>query len=122
MLDRWVRYAIGYVFITSSIMKLLISDFKMMFANYGIPFPATTLFIVAILEIGCGALIIANMHIKKATVPLIIIMIGALYLTKVPILLKQGMLQFAFDARLDMIMLILLLLIGGHLPRRHAAT
>ncbi|MDZ5474086.1 hypothetical protein SM124_20390 [Bacillus sp. 31A1R] len=49
-------------------------------------------------------------EVKRATVPLIIIMIGAILLTKVPIL-HTGLVQFAFSARLDIVMLVLLFIL-----------
>src|SRR5699024_12547524 len=91
---NWFCYVIGYVFISSGIVKLLIPDFREMFLSFGLPFPDTTLFLVAIIEIICGALIIAKMYLKHATIPLIIIMIGALYIAKFPIFLNEGFLSF----------------------------
>lgn len=112
---KWISYAVGYVFITSGVMKLLIVDFKISFINLGIPFPSTTLFLVAMIEIICGVLIIAKIYPKYATIPLIVIMIGAIILTKIPILLKQEILSFLFQARLDVVMLILLSLLFRHI-------
>lgn len=108
---NWLRYAVGYVFISSGIVKLLVPSFKHFFFSLVIPFPYTTLFLVAIIEITCGALIIAKMYIKNATLPLIVIMIGAISIAKFPILLKEGLLLFVFESRLDFVMLILLILL-----------
>lgn len=113
-MTKWISYAVGYVFITSGVMKLLSADFKISFINLGIPFPSTTLFLVAMIEVICGVLIIAKIYPKYATIPLIIIMIGAILLTKIPILLKQEVLSFLFEARLDIIMLTLLVLLFRH--------
>lgn len=109
-----VCYAIGYVFITSGAMKLLVSDFKATFINLGLPFPSTMLFLIAIIEIACGSLIIARMYVKQAIIPLVCIMAGAIYLTKIPVLLQSGLLYFAFEARLDIIVIIMLLIIWKH--------
>lgn len=108
---NWLCYAVGYVFITSGVMKLLVPDMRAMFYNIGIPYPETTLFLVAIIELGCGALIAGGMYIKKATIPLLVIMAGAIILHKLPILLKEGILSFTFQARLDIVLIILLLLL-----------
>lgn len=113
-LVRWICYAVGYVFITSGILKLLVPDFKNLFISLGLPFPETTLFLVAIIEITCGMLIVGRMYVKYAVAPLILIMLSALFITKIPVLLTDGFLSFAFDARLDIVMLILLLLILQH--------
>ncbi len=111
---KWICYAIGYVFITSGIMKLVVSDFRGMFANMGLPFPEATLFLVAIVEIGCGVLIVARLYIHLAVPPLLLIMLGALYFSKLPTLFNKGFLSFAFEARLDIVMFILLLLVWQH--------
>lgn len=112
---KWICFVVGYVFATSGILKLVDSDFQAVFKSLGLPFPGTTLFIVAIAEIACGMLLIGRMYVKQATIPLLVIILGALYLTKLPILFEQGLLTFAFDARLDIVMLILLLVLGQHL-------
>ncbi|MGM8366769.1 DoxX family protein [Virgibacillus sp. W0181] len=108
---KWIGYAIGYVFITSGIMKLIASDFKGIFTSLGIPFPEATLFLIAIVEITCGTLIVAGMYVKQATLPLIIVMLGAIFITKIPIIASKGVFSFAFEARLDVVMLILLLIL-----------
>jgi putative oxidoreductase len=113
-LANWLCYAVGYVFITSGVMKLLVVESKAMFFSLGLPYPETTLFLVAITEIACGALIAAGMYVRKATIPLIIIMIVAIYLTKLPKLFDEGFLTFASQARLDIVVLILLLLLNQH--------
>jgi len=106
---NWFRYVIGYVFIASGIVKLLVSDFKEVFYNLGLPLPHTTLFLVAMIEVICGALIIANMYLKYATPLLITIMIGALFIAKLPILLNGGVLSFVFESRLDIVLLVFLI-------------
>ncbi|WP_010097979.1 DoxX family protein [Ornithinibacillus scapharcae] len=112
----WLCYAVGYVFITSGIMKLLVPDMRARFYNLDIPYPETTLFLVAVIEIGCGALIACGMYMKKATIPLLVIMAGAIILDKLPKLLTEGVLSFAFQARLDIVVIILLLLLYRHVP------
>ncbi|GIO28249.1 DoxX family protein [Ornithinibacillus bavariensis] len=109
-IDNWICYVVGFVFITSGMMKLLAPD-MVNFLNLEIPYPRTTAFFVALTEIGCGSLIIARLYVKKAAIPLIVIMAGAIYLTKLPILFEQGLLVFAFQARLDVVAMILLLIL-----------
>jgi putative oxidoreductase len=106
----WMCYAIGFVFITSGMIKLVISDFKTTFTQLGMPFPEVTLFLIAIIEVACGILVAGRIYLKIAVAPLILIMLGALYVTKLPILLHKGLLLFLFEARLDIVMLILLLI------------
>ncbi|SHM73475.1 DoxX family protein [Gracilibacillus kekensis] len=102
-----IRYVVGYVFITSALMKLVISDFTGVFANLGIPSPEITVLIVGITELIAGLFIIFNYYVKRAVIPLLIIIIAAIILTKIPIL-YSGIFQFAFEARLDIVMLFLL--------------
>ncbi|MFD2761313.1 DoxX family protein [Lentibacillus juripiscarius] len=113
---KWLCYAVGYVFLVSGILKLTTNDFKIAFMNLGLPFPDTILFFVAITEIACSVLIIGRIYVKQAAAPLIFIMLSAIYLSKLPILMNQGILRFAFDARLDVVMLILLLLLWQQKP------
>ncbi|WP_156289902.1 DoxX family protein [Oceanobacillus salinisoli] len=110
-ITRWVCYSIGYVFITSGIVKLVINDFKVIFANLGIPYPEFTLFLVAMIEISCGGLIVARMYVQQAAAPLIFIMLSAIFLTKLPILSDGGLVHFLFEARLDIVMLMLLVVV-----------
>ncbi|WP_226038495.1 DoxX family protein [Aquibacillus saliphilus] len=102
-----IRYAVAYVFIVSGLLKLLSPNFATVFSNLGLPFPESTVLLVAGAEIICGCLILFNYYVKKATIPLLVIMVVALLLTKVPIL-HSGLIQFAFEARLDIVMVILL--------------
>jgi len=102
-----IRYAVAYVFITSGALKLLSTELSGAFMKLPIPAPGTVMYIVAILEIICGILLIMNKQVKKATIPLLAIMIGAILLTKIPVL-HSGFLQFAFAARLDIVLLVLL--------------
>jgi putative oxidoreductase len=76
------------------------------------------MYIVAFFEIICGGLILANKEVKKATIPLIIIMVGAFLITKVPVL-HSGFLAFAFNARLDIIMLVLLFILHSRNTSTH---
>ncbi|WP_067727915.1 DoxX family protein [Oceanobacillus damuensis] len=118
---KWVCYAVGYVFIISGILKLVDGDFKGTFASIGLPFPELTLFLVAIVELACGMLIAGRMYMRLAVPPLILIMLGALYFTKIPVLWTEGFLSFAFNARLDIVMIILLILLWQHVRSYHLA-
>ncbi|MEH7095519.1 DoxX family protein [Neobacillus vireti] len=105
--NNLIRYAVAYVFITSSLMKIMSPDVANHFLGLGLPYPHLMLKLVIFLEIGCGILLVVNKSVKYAAVPLIGIMIIALLVTKVP-LLHTGFLPFAFQARLDIVMLLLL--------------
>ncbi|MGX6444723.1 DoxX family protein [Neobacillus sp. K501] len=103
----FIRYAVAYVFITSGALKLISEDLANTFVRLGLPYPSIMLHVVAFLEIICGILILTNRNVKNAVIPLIGIMIAALLLTKFP-LINTGIIQFAFHARLDIVMLVLL--------------
>src|SRR5699024_11509204 len=96
--EKWVCYMVGYVFIISGIMKLIMGDFLATFVSMGMPFPEVTIFILAIVEISCGAFIISRLYVRQAAAPLVIVMIGAIFLVKVPILLDDGVLYFLFHS------------------------
>ncbi len=110
-----VRYVVAYVFITSGVMKLISSHLAEIFINLGLPFPELLLHVTAFLEIICGILILLNRSVKNAAIPLIGIMIAAILLTKLPTI-TTGIVQFAFNARLDIVMLVLLFVLYTRSP------
>ena len=105
-----IRYAVAYVFIVSGLMKLLNAETANHFLGLGLPYPDRMLQLVIILEIGCGIFILLNRSVKTAAIPLIAIMIAAILITKLPSL-NTGFLQFAFNAKLDIVMLVLLIIL-----------
>lgn len=104
---KFIRITVAYVFITSALMKLMGSEVANHFLGLGLPYPHLMLKLVILLEMVCGILLLVNKAVKNAVVPLIGIMIGALLLTKFP-LLHTGLLAFAFGARLDIVILVML--------------
>ena len=110
-----IRFVVAYVFITSGLMKLFSTELAEVFIGLGLPFPDILLYVTALLEIICGILILVNLSVKMAVIPLIGIMIAAILLTKLP-LLNSGILPFAFNARLDIIMLVLLFILYSKSP------
>ncbi|WP_251551981.1 DoxX family protein [Neobacillus muris] len=107
---KLIRYAVAYVFIISGLMKFLNADIAGHFLHLGLPYPHIMLNVIIILEIGCGLLILLNKSVKNAAIPLMAIMAGALLLTKLPNL-EAGFLPFAFQARLDIVTFILLIIL-----------
>ncbi|MFD2444961.1 DoxX family protein [Bacillus sp. CGMCC 1.16607] len=107
---KLIRYTVAYVFIISGLMKLISVELGNYFINLGLPFPLYLKYGVATVEMICGLFLIVNKHVKQTTIPLIAIMIAAIILTKVPIL-HTGFMAFAFNARLDIIMLVLLFIL-----------
>lgn len=88
-------------------MKIFSAELGSYFMSLGLSYPIILMHIIAIIEILCGIFILLGKSVKNASIPLLVIMIGAFLLTKVP-LLHIGFLHFAFHARLDIVMLILL--------------
>ncbi|TFB14619.1 DoxX family protein [Filobacillus milosensis] len=105
-----IRYLVGFVFIVSALMKVTGNGLGTNFANMGFPSPITIMYLVAIIEIICGLLILLNRYVKLATIPLMVIVIGALIVTKLP-MLHGGIVHTLFQARLDIVMLGLLFLL-----------
>lgn len=104
---KFVRYAVAYVFIVSGIMKFASPDLSAAFTSLGLPYPLQLMQATAVAEILCGGLIALGRHTRIATCALLVIMAGAIVLTKVP-LLQEGLLHFLFSARLDIVMVLLL--------------
>ncbi|MFD1019751.1 DoxX family protein [Thalassobacillus hwangdonensis] len=105
-----VRYAVAFVFITSGLMKLLGTGLGEVFVSLGIPYPISFMYALATLEIACGVMLIMNRYVKYAAVALLIVIIGAILMTKVPAL-HDGLVQALFSARLDIVMLVLLIIL-----------
>jgi len=112
---KLIRYSVAYVFIISGVMKLVNTELANGFLNLGLPYSHILLKVVILLEIGCGVLLLVNKAVNHAVIPLIAIMIAALLLTKFP-LLHTGFLTFAFHARLDIVMLALLIILYKRYP------
>ncbi|WP_260631089.1 DoxX family protein [Bacillus sp. S/N-304-OC-R1] len=108
--DQLIRYAVSYVFIIAGIIKFINPEMGTYFVNLGLPYPITVMYIVALVELVCGILILLNRSVSNASLPLIGIMIVAIILTKIPTL-HTGFFQFAANARLDIVMLVLLFII-----------
>jgi putative oxidoreductase len=113
-----VRGAVGFVFLTSGIVKFLFANQGPgRFAKIGLPSPVELAYFVGSVEIVCGALLVVGLFTRLAAVPLIIDMLVALATTKLPLLFgpgpepvssmpKTGFWAFAYQARLDATMLI----------------
>ncbi|WP_230200064.1 DoxX family protein [Bacillus niameyensis] len=112
-----MRYVVAYVFIVSGLMKLLDTGLGNFFVSLGLPFPTFLLYAVALTEIICGIFIILNIKVKLASIPLLAIMIGAIVITKLPTL-SVNVMKFLFDARLDIVMLAILIMLYRQAPNK----
>ncbi|SNX70343.1 uncharacterized membrane protein YphA (DoxX/SURF4 family) [Bacillus oleivorans] len=109
-ITKLLRYLVAYVFITSGIMKLWSEELGNYFNSLPLPFPTQMMYAVSFTEIICGILIALNKRVKTVSIPLMIIIVGAIFLTKVAVL-HSDLIQFAFHARLDVVMLGLLFIL-----------
>jgi uncharacterized membrane protein YphA (DoxX/SURF4 family) len=114
----FVRLAVGGVFLTSGLVKFLFENQGPgRFAKIGLPDPSALAAFVGGVEIVCGALLLAGLFVRVAALPLIIDMAVAIATTKLPLLFgagpepvaappKVGFWAFAYQARLDVTMLL----------------
>jgi len=132
-----VRLLAGGVFLSEGIQKFLypLELGTGRFIKIGIPAPDLMAPFVGVVEIVCGLLFIAGLLTRLAAVPLIVDITVAIWTTKIPILMKQGLWAMAHEARTDWCMLlgsVFLMLAGAgawsidaklsadHRPREHA--
>jgi putative oxidoreductase len=110
-----IRVAVGATFLSEGIQKFLFPDElgAGRFADAGIPAASVLAPLDAIAEIVCGVLLLLGLLTRLATLPMIVNMIGALAITKVPLLWGgsrdvpdgAGFWDFAHEARTDVAML-----------------
>ncbi|MFI7317089.1 DoxX family protein [Streptomyces venezuelae] len=120
-----IRLYVGAVFVSEGILKFLRPDAQGTgrFDKAGIPAPGFFAPVDGFFEIACGLLILAGLLTRLAVVPMIVNMLGALLITKLPILWgdaplfagKSGWWDFAHESRTDLAQLCgsLFLLLAG---------
>jgi putative oxidoreductase len=113
-----IRLMVGAVFFSEGIQKFLfpLANGTGRFEKIGLPMPEVMGPLVGTFELICGALILIGLITRTAAIPLIIIMITAIWTTKFPLLNNDGFWTMAHAARTDWAMLlgsIFLLIKGG---------
>ncbi|TYR64956.1 DoxX family protein [Streptomyces parvus] len=121
-----IRLYVGAVFVSEGMLKFLRPDAQGTgrFDKAGIPAPGFFAPVDGAFEIACGLLILAGLAIRLAAIPMIVNMLGALLITKLPILWgnaplfagKSGWWDFAHESRTDLAQLcgsLFLLLVGA---------
>ncbi|MFG3407653.1 DoxX family protein [Streptomyces sp. NPDC048142] len=121
-----IRLYVGAVFLSEGVLKFLRPDAQGTgrFDRAGIPAPGFLAPLDGIFEIVCGVLILAGLLTRLAVVPMIVNMLGALLITKLPILWgnaplfagKSGWWDLAHESRTDLAQLcgsLFLLLVGA---------
>lgn len=112
-----IRFIVGWVFFSEGIQKFLFPAALGVgrFAKIGIPHPQLLAPFVGVVEILFGAMLILGIITRLAAIPLLIDIGVAIWLTKMPMLAKQGFWPMVHEARTDYCMLfgLLFLLIVG---------
>lgn len=121
-----IRLYIGLIFAGEGALKFLRPDTlgPGRFDKAGIPAGTFFAYLDGVVEIGCGLLILAGLLTRLATLPMIVDMLGALGITKVPLLWghaalypkEGGYWDFFHEGRLEVAMLcgsVFLLVVGA---------
>lgn len=116
-----IRLMVGLVFLSEGFLKFVepASVGAGRFARIGIPEPELTAALVGTVEMICGALLLVGLLTRVAAIPLIVVMLGAIVTTKIPIFLgrdlgpfvvreldRYGLLSMAHESRTDWAMLL----------------
>lgn len=103
-----IRVMVGWVFLSEGVQKFVLPGSRGAgrFEAIGLPFPEPVAATVGGFEIACGLLVLVGLGVRVAVLPLVTIMLGALVLTKLPILRADGILEAAHAARTDVSMLL----------------
>jgi len=113
-----IRILVGWVFLSEGIQKFLFPEALGVgrFLKIGIPWPNILAPFVGTVEIVCGTLILLGLATRLAAVPLLAVILVALYSTKIVVFAKLGFWGTMHEARTDVSMLLallFLLLVGG---------
>ncbi len=113
-----IRLMVGVVFLSEGYQKFLFPFLRGVgrFERIGVPAPEFFGYFVAGLEVACSILILVGLFTRLASIPLITIMMVAIYSTKLPVLIDQGLWHMLHAGRTDYAMFlgsIFLLLKGG---------
>ena len=121
-----IRLYVGVVFVCEGILKFLRPESlgTGRFEKAGILAPAFFATLDGVFEIGCGVLIVIGLLTRLAAIPTIVNMLGALSITKLPILWgdaplfrkESGWWDFIHESRVDLAQLcgtLFLLIVGA---------
>ncbi len=113
-----VRLAVGWVFLSSGLIKFLYENQgPLRFAKIGLTPARELAYFVGATEVICGVLLVVGLLVRLAALPLIVDMAVALVTTKIPLLFaagpepvaaapRTGFWAFAYQSRLDVTMLV----------------
>jgi len=108
---------VGLVFLSEGIQKFLFPAIRGAgrFEKIGLPAPDILGSLVGSVEVICGLLVLLGLLTRCAVIPLIAIMLVAIFTTKIPLLSEEGLWAMLHAWRTDLSMLIgsIYLLIKG---------
>lgn len=106
-----IRLMVGGVFLAEGVQKFLFPAALGVgrFAKIGLPAPELLAPFVGVVEIVCGALVLAGLATRLAAVPLLVDILVAIATTKLPMLARSGFWATVHEARTDFSMLMGLL-------------
>jgi uncharacterized membrane protein YphA (DoxX/SURF4 family) len=113
-----IRIMVGTVFLSEGIQKFLFAE-KLgsgRFRNIGLPNPDFFGPFIGAFEIACGILVLIGLFTRLSAIPLLIIMLTAMALTKTQLYIDNGFWSMLHDSRTDWAMLlgsIFLMVKGG---------
>lgn len=112
-----IRLVVGAVFLSEGIQKFLFPEIRGAgrFEKIGLPEPEFLGTLVGSFEVLCGMLILWGLLVRPTTIPLIIIMLVAIFTTKADVLAEKGFWEMLHGSRTDWSMLLgnIFLLIKG---------
>ena len=112
-----IRLLVGLVFLSEGLQKFLFPEELGVgrFVKLGVPHPQFFGPFVGATEVICGTLLIIGLFTRLAALPLLIVILNAIYFTKIPTLTEKGFWAAAHDGRADFCMLVglIFLLIYG---------
>ncbi len=99
---------VGLVFLSEGIQKFLFpQDLGVgRFEKIGVPNAEITAYIVASIEVIGGILLLVRFYIKYVSIPLLTVILGAIYFTKVPSFTSKGFWVTMHESRTDFLMLV----------------
>lgn len=103
-----IRLIVGAVFLSEGIQKFLFPALRGAgrFEKIGLPSPEFLGSFVGAFEIICGLLLLIGLFSRLASIPLIVIMLVALAITKSEVYLEEGLWELLHESRTDWAMLL----------------
>lgn len=103
-----VRLMVGLVFVSEGIQKFVYPALRGAgrFEKIGLPQPYFLGYFVGTFEIVCGIMVVSGLLARLAAIPLTVIMLVAIALTKADVLVKEGFWELLHGSRTDWAMLL----------------